>query len=351
MGLINNVFILVNANSIIGSGHLVRCRIIAEELLKYNIKSVFIFSDTDPKYSDNISKLFDVIIIDKQPSNILENILNEISRFDENKLLIIDSDNCDYYNEHFQKRIINSGIKLMHITVNPDYHYFSHILLNQNIIALDQEYLTENYTKKLLGPEFFIFNSKLRNFNLNHNKLYVQPYNLFIAFGGADHNNLTERILDPVYKLRKYFNKINVVVGRLNKNYERINNRIKEINDNDIYFHYDTDNIYPLMQEADIAICSSGLTFWELIVFDVPSFMIASSEREKNITDFLDLKKYCFKLGHFDNIGDNEELAKTIEYNLNKDFKNNLNLKEIKELININGIYEVGQEIINIIHE
>lgn len=350
MGLINNVFILVNANSIIGSGHLVRCRIIAEELLKYNIKSVFIFSDTDPKYSDNISKLFDVIIIDKQPSNILENILNEISRFDENKLLIIDSDNCDYYTEHFQKRIINSGIKLMYITINSEYYFYSHIILNQNIIALEQEYKSKSYTKKLLGPDFFILSEKLREFNISPKSRKKTKLNLFVAFGGADYYNLTSKIIECLSIIGNNFESIDIILGGLNNNYENINHQIDELNINNIQVHYNTQEIYNLMDKADIAICSSGLTFWELAIFNVPSFMIASSEREKYITDYLDSKQYCKSLGHFDTLPSSKELAKTIDSLISEDYLQSINLNELNSKINLNGVEKVVDEIFHILN-
>src|SRR5690349_9452043 len=146
------VFIYVNADSKIGSGHFWRCLSIADELTKYNIGISFIYSSLS-------SVLLQVLkqnnysayeITGTLPDHFVQIIRDKNNS---SSLLVIDSDNTSFYEKEFQSAIIGSGIKLMIITVNPDFHYHAHILLNQNIIACYQKYTSESYTHKLFGPE------------------------------------------------------------------------------------------------------------------------------------------------------------------------------------------------------
>lgn len=342
------VFFLVNANNKIGGGHLVRCSLIADELTEYQVESCFIFTNTDENYKNQIHKNFDVIEISEDDSynpNLQVKIISE--KGGQNCLLVIDSDNPNYYKTSFQTEIRSSGIKLMIITVNPNFEYNTDILLNQNIISLTQEYKTAHFTKKLLGPEYFILDKKYR---AKRKKIKKQnpPFNLLISFGGADYHNLTGKILEALLSISDYFKKLIVVVGGLNNNKEDIVKQIEGIVDLKIELHIDSKNMDVLMLESDIAITSSGLTFWELSTMEIPSFMIAASEREKAITNYLHSEKYCYKLGDYDNLHNNDETAIEIAKVLDEGIYSSIQVHRLAEQINLNGVELLVKEMISI---
>ena len=338
------VYFLVNANNRIGIGHLVRCKIIAEELKSININSVFIFSDTPSEQISSTKEKYEVIYLDLIKTYSIYNYINFINH----ELLVIDSDNKNYYSEKFQKNLLSVGIKFMHITVNPNYKYYSHILLNQNIISTTQNYNTEAYTCKMLGPTYFIFKKEFRNeclISVNNNKF---PLTMFLAFGGADQNNLTCKLLNSIIILKQYFKEVIVVIGGLNKNVEKIKDFIKT-SSLKINLHINTANIHGLMQNSDVAIVSSGLTFWELSILGIPSFMLVSSEREREITNFLHDNRYCYKLGEFDNLPSDILISNNIKAVLDKGLLKRINIEGLKRQINVNGVNLVVDEIAKVI--
>src|SRR6478672_6950321 len=146
-------FIYLNADNKIGSGHFWRCLNIANELIKYNITVKFIYSSLSFFLREILqqSNYCHHEINSVEPHDLIQTIEND-KKSNSSSLLIIDSDNTYFFKKEFQLSIINSGNGLMIITINPAFHYYANILLNQNIIASYQNYTTESYTRKLFGP-------------------------------------------------------------------------------------------------------------------------------------------------------------------------------------------------------
>ena len=141
-------------------------------------------------------------------------------------LLHIDSDVREFYLPEFQKGIVNSGIKLMYATLYNDYHYYAHILLNQNILALAQEYSTEPYTKRLLGPKYFLWSKNAQVMDEFPANKVQKGTSVFINFGNSDPNNLTAKAVELVQLNASLFEKVIVVVGSLYSWYDELEEQI-----------------------------------------------------------------------------------------------------------------------------
>lgn len=101
---------------------------------------------------------------------------------------------------------------------------------------------------------------------------------VFIAFGGADPQNYTDRLLDIISKdeYKKY--EFVVVIGRAKYNVDAL----LEYNENEhIQVLYDVSNMPELMSSCDIAITSRGRTGYELALLGIPSIAMAQNQREE----------------------------------------------------------------------
>ena len=101
---------------------------------------------------------------------------------------------------------------------------------------------------------------------------------VFIAFGGADPQNYTDRLLDIVLKdeYKKY--EFVVVLGRAKYNVDALLDYNKYDN---IEVLYDVANMPELMSSCDIAITSRGRTGYELALLGIPSIAMAQNQREE----------------------------------------------------------------------
>jgi spore coat polysaccharide biosynthesis predicted glycosyltransferase SpsG len=336
-------FIYLNADDKIGSGHFWRSINIANELNKYNIQTSFIYS--------SLSSVLIEILKQSNYASYEESYIEPdcfirlISRenVQDSSLLIIDSDNPKFYAKEFQLAIIHSQIKLMIITVNPDFHYYAHILLNQNIIACFQKYSTEDYTHKLFGPEYFIFNKHFRTLGLQPLKPLGKK--IFIAFGSADTCHYTLQLLDEILKTKNLdgFN-FYVVVGALNKDYQKIK-ELCELRSERVHLYFNIADVSPVMLQCNMAICAPGLMFWELALMGVRSVLFSGSPREKVIASFLHNNEYAFTFHHYDEVLDATKFNLFEQILLHFDDIHLNNFSLLREKLNVNGVVKIGSEI------
>ncbi len=101
--------------------------------------------------------------------------------------------------------------------------------------------------------------------------------NVFIAFGGADPQNYTDRLLKIISK--KDYNQYNfiVVLGRAKENVKEL----LKCNKKNITVLYDVKNMPELMSSCDIGITSRGRTGYELSLLGIPSIAMAQNQREE----------------------------------------------------------------------
>lgn len=109
-------------------------------------------------------------------------------------------------------------------------------------------------------------------------KIREKVSTVFIAFGGADPQNYTDRLLriisQPEYNGYKFI----VVLGRAKNNVDALLSYNKFEN---IQVLYDVSNMPELMTQCDIGITSRGRTGYELALLGIPAIAMAQNKREE----------------------------------------------------------------------
>ncbi len=295
-----------------------------------------------------LKKGYNIFIHEYEPKKEFQNIFRHISDVPAQiNLLIIDSDERIYYDEEFQKNIISKNIYLFHITFKHDEHFFSHIIHNQNLLALEHEYSAQDYTKKLLGPEFVILKPQYLKLRCKGLDFRDDVQNLLISFGGADSNNVTFQILKSLCQL-KIKSQINVVVGKMYSEINSLNELLKANPKMAIHIFQNTPEMPTLMYHADLAITSGGLTAWELACLGTPNIIISTSIRESLTAELLHRKRLAIYLGHRDQIS---EIGKSIERILSNSEQRLELFNKSVELVDGNGTKRVIDAISELIQE
>ncbi|WP_148372145.1 cytidylyltransferase domain-containing protein [Bacteroides bouchesdurhonensis] len=109
-------------------------------------------------------------------------------------------------------------------------------------------------------------------------KIKEKVERVFIAFGGADPQNYTDRLLNIVSKLEYKDYHFIVVLGRAKYNVEKLLEYNKYEN---IEVLYDVSNMPELMASCDIAYTSRGRTGYELALLGIPAIAMAQNHREE----------------------------------------------------------------------
>ena len=294
-------FFRVDANRLIGTGHLARCRCLAREGVRKGIHCSFIMTGGRSPITESLEREgFDVFAPSERAYDTADELAAFISRSDaDRKLLIVDSPCPSFYSEAFQSGIRKNGIRLMVIAFRSEGHFTADAVHNQNLLALEERYSAEPFTRLLLGPRYVILDErfiKLREARGTDARRGAETLLLF--FGGADASNLTLKVLRSLASLEQPLRRIITVVGPLNGRLGEIAAFARANTALPIDLHIDTPDMPELMAEADIAVTSGGLSIWELACIGVPDVVIATSERERIHSPLLEKRGTCLYLGH-----------------------------------------------------
>jgi len=344
--MIKDCYIRVDADNMIGTGHLVRTEILADELSKNNYQINFLCRSIPKNYSDKLeSKNYQVLILNNSESE--QEVLLDVIEQKNESILIIDSDFEEFYSKKFQLSIRDNGIKLMIITFYHKYHFYADIILNQNIMALSQSYASEDYTIKLLGPKNVILNNdyKIISKNLDNFKTNLKNKTILLTFGGVDQPDRTSFVYKSLMQIEHKPDKIIVVLGALYGNRKNLENVVNESRiPTEIY--QNTLKMPYLLAESDIVFNSGGLTVWEAGVLKALNIIIGFSNREQIGGRFIGDNKLGIYLGKKNDftleslsekidaiiIKENTELVNNLSSKIDVNGVNNI-IKSIKELL------------------
>ena len=284
-----NFFIRCDIHHKIGSGHAFRCLNLSKVLIKKRHKVYFI--------SKYISKNFHKILLKNKIKLInLEKNLNQINDaknslieiekiYKKNDWIIVDNYNLGYLWE----KEINTFTK--NLFVIDDFQNTKHdcrLLLDQNILDNKIKYnIVSKKIKVLTGPKYSLLDENFFKFKKNI-RVRKELKNLIIFFGSSDENNLSEKFLDILLKLKKKI-KINLVIGATNKNKNKILKKYNKNYQNKIF--YNLDNLAKLMSKSDVFIGSGGVTTWERCCLKLPSLVVSTSANQEKHSRYLSKKK------------------------------------------------------------
>ena len=191
-----SIIIRADSSSTIGTGHIMRSLVLAKE---FKDKRVIFATRNLPGNINHKIEEAGYEIADLK-SNSLEDLINLIEKYNAQMVVI---DNYEI-NEAFEKALKQkTGIKIMVLDDTYKKHHCD-ILLNHNIYADANRYkgLVPKHCELRCGKEFTLLRDEFIEAKKNLSKssiLNPQP-SILIAIGGADHKNITIKILKTIEK-------------------------------------------------------------------------------------------------------------------------------------------------------
>jgi UDP-2,4-diacetamido-2,4,6-trideoxy-beta-L-altropyranose hydrolase len=205
-----------------------------------------------------------------------------------------------------QRAIVAAGARLLVVddcATSPE--IVCDVLLNQNIHADRLPYRTPSGTRRLTGPTYALLRSEFleeppaRDFG-------APSARMLVTFGGADAHDQARRVerllpsLTPPLEVRIVAGQAHphsgfTTIGRLRVDWQN-----------------GTDDMAGLLRWADLAVCASGSTCWEVARLGVPAIALIVSSNQERIAAGLDEAGVIRNAGWYDRIGD-DELGQAIE--------------------------------------
>ena len=283
------VFVRVDANNRIGSGHLMRSLALAQASKKQGCKVTFISGCENKILRNRITdEGFQLISIENSYPNAsdLETTLLTINNsLSSKKWIVLDG---YHFDTDYQKRVKNKGNQLLVIDDTAHLnHYVADIILNQNIIAEELLYSCELETKLLLGTNYVLLRDEFLDYKNWKRENPKVAKKILVTMGGSDQENVTMKVLSALDQIVIDGLEIKVVVGASNPHLDSLV-RAAQDNKHKIDILQNVSTMPDLMAWADMAISAAGSTCWELAYFGLPAILIITSENQIMNLEFLE---------------------------------------------------------------
>ncbi len=211
------ILIRADGSAEIGTGHIMRCMCLAEELSKRDFNPVFCIKPVSgPIVSEILRKGFEVFEI-PSPADSDADVFSFRQAIEKYscKAVILDG---YHFDASYLNQIRDHVDFILSIDDIAETFYCSDIVLNQNIYADENMYngSMSGDTKLLLGPAYALLRDEfLKQSTVKRD--FEKVRNILVSFGGADCDNQTMKVLVALEKVREDFT-ITAVLGISNNN-------------------------------------------------------------------------------------------------------------------------------------
>lgn len=314
------IVIRVDSSVIIGSGHVMRCLTLADELKHRGANVIFICREhtghltrlienkgykvellprTEIEYISSANDVAHAAWLGVPLHQDADDTIMALKRI-KPSWLIVDHYAIDNRWETKLRPFVN---KIMVIDDLADRPHDCDLLLDQNLYqALETRYdnLVSQSCNKLLGPKYALLRSEFASARkkLRQRDGYVKR--LLVFFGGVDPTNETEKTLQALIGNIDHQIEVDVVVGSGNIHKEQIHNLCSA--QNGFIFHCQVNNMAELMASADLSIGGGGATTWERCFLGLPSITIVVAENQLEASLAVEKAGAAWNLGWHENV-------------------------------------------------
>jgi UDP-2,4-diacetamido-2,4,6-trideoxy-beta-L-altropyranose hydrolase len=152
---------------------------------------------------------------------------------------------------------------------------------NPERVAADYAGLTGRTTRFLLGPQYALLRSEFAERRPARIRApRCQAERLLITLGGADPENISQRVLEALPRLRDAAMKTVLVIGPANPHREALSAVAPALG---VEVAVDPPDLASLMRDADMAITTGSTTLWELACLGVPALIVVIADNQRAV--------------------------------------------------------------------
>jgi len=285
----------------IGSGHVMRCLVLADELKQRGADVFFICRQSNGDLINMIKeKSFPVLIIREDSSAGDAAVILDILKKHKQAVdwMVVDHYGLDIRWEKDVKPFVKN---IMVIDDLADRVHECDLLLDQNFyIGMENRYdgLTPDNCRRLIGPKFSLLRAEFKQARAKLHKRNVPAKNILVFFGGSDITNETLKILEAIALLNNKEIKTDVVTGINNPHKDKI----KEFIDSTCGMSYysNINNISELMLKADMFIGAAGITTWERCCLGLASLVVSVAQNQVKTAEDMAKSNFLYYIGRHD---------------------------------------------------
>jgi UDP-2,4-diacetamido-2,4,6-trideoxy-beta-L-altropyranose hydrolase len=344
-----NIVFRTDALINIGTGHVMRCLTLADELRQKGTDISFICREEPgnlTSYIENrgykVHQLPGEIDIETDRKLTKEILSKYESKSD---WLIIDHYDIDI---SYESSLRDHVKKIMVIDDLANREHDCDLLLDQNYSKNENRYngLVPENCIQLLGSEYAILRSQFQKARANLRERDGGVNRILVFMGGVDSKDITSKVLRAINILVRSDIAIDVVIGNLNPHHDEIKILASKIPNT--ICHHNVEDLAKLMSSADICIGAGGTTTWERCCVGLPTITIVLAGNQKDISESLDKEGAIINLGWYQNVKEND-IAECINELINDPKKIQSMADKSRNLVDGEGVSRVVDTITFII--
>lgn len=272
------IFIRADASIAIGSGHVMRCLTIADNLRKLGHSILFWMESLPGNLIDYVTERGFMVISEAQFADILI---------------------VDHYQlgAEWEQSMRAFAKKIVVIDDLANRLHDCDVLLDQNVVP-NYEYryddLVPPHCVKLLGPQYLIMRDEFIEERTRLVARTGEVKRLLVFMGGSDPTNETLKVLAALEQTTTSFEHIDVVVGQSNAQRQEIERICYE---QGYTYHCQIDYMAKLMSKADFSLGAGGATTWERCYVGLPSSSTIVAANQKISTETAEQLDAVINLG------------------------------------------------------
>ncbi|MFH0737914.1 MAG: UDP-2,4-diacetamido-2,4,6-trideoxy-beta-L-altropyranose hydrolase [Candidatus Micrarchaeota archaeon] len=335
----------VNANFNTGSGHLQRCLSLASGLKETEPSyEIFFLTSESSEYSEKINAAgYAHIDLGRITSSYhdAETTSDAIGKHGID-ILIVDSYAMDEgYLESIKEQVSLLVVfdDYMHLKM-----YHAHIIVNPNIYAHTLDYPCDGDTALLLGADYAQLRKEFDDYQESERSNPDNAKHILVTFGGSDLRGGTILTVKALKRLDKRF-LATLIIGKAFRDGEAL---AREIGlDPRFMILQDVPDMAKRMATADIAVASPSTTFYELMLFRIPSILITQADNQEMIAHYAGMNGLAVCLGDISKV-DPANLGKVLDRLIGDKTERDRMSARIDGLVDGMGRFRLAEEILRV---
>jgi UDP-2,4-diacetamido-2,4,6-trideoxy-beta-L-altropyranose hydrolase len=278
------VLIRADSSSSIGTGHIMRDLVLAQQYAKRGDNVIFATQNLEGNINQRVvEEGYTLKTLKSNSKKELRRVIEDL-RID---LLIVDNYAIEYKKEKYLKT--KTGVKILAVDDTYEKHYCD-ILLNHNISAAKKRYkrLVPKGCELRCGKKYTLLRDEFYKAKQKKYKKDTKTKHIFIAMGGAD----TVKLNIPILKVLKNFQhiKVSLVTSSANKKLKKLQHYVE--NKKWVTLHIDSTKVAKLMAKSDLAIVTPSVTLNEIFFMELPFIAIRTAANQDDMVTFLGKNSY-----------------------------------------------------------
>lgn len=297
------VAVRADASPRIGTGHVVRCLTLADELRQHGDTAIFVARPLSEGLGELIlahgHELVTLSAADADWQADGEQTAAILAHRSPCDWIIVDHYALD---ARWEARVRSAAARVMAIDDLADRRHDCDLLLDQNYYRdMDRRYdgLVPAHCRKLLGPRHALLRPEFVRDRGRARAPGPGVERIVVCFGGIDAGNETCKAIRAIQgtSLRAV---VDVVVGAGNPHRSEVMRACES--DARFRFHLQPENLAQLMLQADLALGSCGTMNWERCALGVPSLVLVTAANQARAAHDLAAAGACVSLGESDRV-------------------------------------------------